>query len=119
METLLGEKGAYIDGLYFCPHHPDKGFEGEVLGLKIDCNCRKPKTGLIKKAVEDFNIDLSQCWMIGDTGMDVQTGINAGIRTALLDTGESDKFKKYQAVPDIRSANLFEAVNTILSGKDH
>lgn len=119
METLLGEKGAYIDGLYFCPHHPDKGFEGEVPELKIDCDCRKPKTGLIKKAVEDFNIDLSQCWMIGDTGMDVQTGINASIHTALLDTGESDKFKKYQAVPDIRSANLFEAVNTILSGKDH
>ena len=64
METLLGLEGAYIDGLYFCPHHPHKGYEGEVPELKIDCDCRKPKPGLLLRAAEDFNIDLSKSWMI-------------------------------------------------------
>ena len=64
METLLGLEGAYIDGLYFCPHHPHKGYEGEVPELKIDCDCRKPKPGMLLRAAEDFNIDLSKSWMI-------------------------------------------------------
>ena len=55
LETLLGQ--SVLDGLYFCPHHPDKGFEGERPELKIDCGCRKPKIGLIKEAVEELNID--------------------------------------------------------------
>ena len=60
METLLGLEGAYIDGLYYCPHHPHKGFEGEIPELKFDCECRKPKPGMLLKAAKDFNIDLSQ-----------------------------------------------------------
>lgn len=72
--TLLGREGAYLDGLYFCPHHPDKGFEGEVPELKFDCDCRKPKIGMLKRAEADFNADLSNSWFIGDTAMDVQTG---------------------------------------------
>ena len=66
METLLGQEGAYLDGIYFCPHHPDKGFEGEVAELKIDCDCRKPKPGMLLRAAQDFNIDLTQSWMVGD-----------------------------------------------------
>ena len=66
METLLGQKGAYIDAIYFCPHHPDRGFEGERVEYKISCDCRKPKPGMLYKAAEDFNIDLSSSWMIGD-----------------------------------------------------
>ena len=58
LETLLGAEGAYIDGLYYCPHHPDKGFEGEVPELKFDCDCRKPKPWLILRAAKDFNIEL-------------------------------------------------------------
>ena len=58
METLLGAEGAYIDGLYYCPHHPDKGYEGEVAELKINCDCRKPKPGMLLRAAHDFNIDL-------------------------------------------------------------
>ena len=87
METLLGEQGAYIDGIYFCPHYPDKGFDGEVEELKIDCDCRKPKPGMILKASHDFNIDLSSSWMIGDGWRDIECGYNAGTHTVLL-TGE-------------------------------
>jgi len=78
METELGKLGAYIDDLFFCPHHPDKGFSGERPEYKIDCDCRKPKPGMILKAAEKYNIDLSQSFMIGDDSRDVQAGINAG-----------------------------------------
>lgn len=88
METLLGEKSAYLDAIYFCPHHPDKGFEGEIPELKFDCDCRKPKPGLFLKAAEDFNIDLSNSWMVGDGKNDVLAGKNAGCRTALIGSGD-------------------------------
>ena len=78
METLLGKDGAYIDGIYICPHHPDKGFEGERPEYKFDCDCRKPKPGLLLQAAKDFNIDLSKSYMIGDSERDVEAGKNAG-----------------------------------------
>ena len=78
METLLGKDGAYIDGIYICPHHPDKGFEGERPEYKIECVCRKPKPGLLLQAAKDFNIDMSQSIMIGDSDRDVEAGKNAG-----------------------------------------
>lgn len=84
METLLGQEGAYLDGIYYCPHHPDKGFAGERPEYKINCDCRKPKPGLLLKAAQDLNIDLSQSWMIGDGENDVKAGTNAGCRTALI-----------------------------------
>lgn len=84
LETLLGFEGAYIDGLYYCPHHPHKGYEGEVPELKIDCECRKPKPGMLLKAAEDFNIDLSQSFMIGDGSNDIEAGKAAGCKTVLL-----------------------------------
>lgn len=89
METLLGKEGAYLDAIYYCPHHPHKGYEGERPELKIDCDCRKPKPGMLLKAAEDFNIDLSQSWMIGDGQNDVVAGINAGCKTALI--GDSNE----------------------------
>lgn len=84
METLLGKEGAYLDAIYYCPHHPHKGYEGERPELKIDCTCRKPKPGMLLKAAEDFNIDLSQSWMVGDGENDIKAGYNAGCRTALI-----------------------------------
>lgn len=84
METLLGKEGAYLDAIYYCPHHPHKGYEGERPELKIECKCRKPKPGMLLKAAEEFNIDLSQSWMIGDGENDVIAGINAGCKTVLL-----------------------------------
>ena len=87
METLLGEKGAYLDAIYYCPHHPHKGYEGEIPELKFDCSCRKPKPGMLLQAAEDFNIDLSQSWMIGDGENDILAGKAAGCKTVLVGEG--------------------------------
>lgn len=84
MERLLGEKGAYFDDIIFCPHHPDKGFEGERPEYKIDCECRKPKPGMIFRMAEKYNIDLSQSFMIGDDKRDMQAGKAAGCRTCYI-----------------------------------
>lgn len=84
METLLGLEGVYLDGIYFCPHHQHKGYKGEIPELKFDCDCRKPKPGMLLKATEDFNIDLSQSWMIGDGENDIKAGLAAGCKTALI-----------------------------------
>ena len=86
METLLGKEGAYLDAIYFCPHHPHSGYEGEVKELKIDCDCRKPKPGMLLKAAEDLNIDLSQSYMVGDGENDIKAGKAAGCKTVLLNT---------------------------------
>lgn len=84
MATLLGKRGAYIDGIYICPHHPDKGFEGERPEYKINCSCRKPKPGLLLQAAKDFNIDLSKSYMIGDSENDVAAGEAAGCMDSVL-----------------------------------
>lgn len=99
METLLGQEGAYLDAIYFCPHHPDKGFEGEIPELKIDCDCRKPKPGMFFKAAEDFNIDLSQSWMIGDGKNDILAGKNADCMTAFIG---SDNFGQDMTINDLQ-----------------
>ena len=70
METELGEQGAYLDAIYFCPHHPDKGFPEENPSLKIDCDCRKPKPGMLFQAAKRFNIDLKSSFMVGDNERD-------------------------------------------------
>lgn len=90
-ETLLGLKGAYLDAIYYCPHHPHKGYEGEIPELKFDCDCRKPKPGMLLKAAEDFNIDLNQSCMVGDGENDVKSGLIAGCRTVLVGSGDYDQ----------------------------
>ena len=84
METLLGEHGAYLDAIYYCPNHPHKGYAGEIPELKIDCDCRKPKPGMLLKAREDFKIDLENSWMVGDSVGDIEAGNAAGCRTARI-----------------------------------
>ena len=84
METLLGKQGAYLNAVYFCPHHPDRGFLGERPELKLDCKCRKPKPGMLLQAAKDFNIDLSQSWMVGDGENDILAGKRAGCHAALI-----------------------------------
>jgi D-glycero-D-manno-heptose 1,7-bisphosphate phosphatase len=84
LETELGKKGAYLDDIFFCPHHPDQGFPGERPEYKIDCDCRKPKPGMLLRAAEKYNIDLSQSYMAGDNMKDVLAGINAGCKPVLL-----------------------------------
>jgi histidinol-phosphate phosphatase family protein len=80
METELGKAGAYVDDIYFCPHHPDKGFAGERSEYKIDCECRKPKPGMILAAAEKYNIDLAQSYMVGDEIKDAEAGRAAGCK---------------------------------------
>ena len=84
METLLGKEGAYLDAIYYCPHHPDSGFEGEVPELKIQCDCRKPKPGMLLKAASEYNLDLANSWMVGDSYNDIEAGKAAGCKTALI-----------------------------------
>lgn len=110
METLLGNDGAYLDKIYYCPHHPDKGFAGEVAELKIVCDCRKPKPGMLLKAAEEFNIDLSKSWMIGDGEHDMLAGRNAGTKVGLIiRDGENIKTE-----PDTEGYSLKELVDKIL-----
>ena len=102
METLLGKDGAYIDGIYICPHHPDKGFEGERPEYKIDCDCRKPKAGLFLQAAKDFNIDLTQSIMIGDSYNDIVAGVKAGCeRCYFLDKFDSIKSIVSQIISEL------------------
>lgn len=84
METLLGAAGAYVDGIFVCPHHPDRGFPGEIPEYKLDCDCRKPKPGLLLRAAEKYNIDLEASWMVGDSSRDILAGKAAGCGTVLV-----------------------------------
>lgn len=116
----LGECGAFLDAIYVCPHHPESGFSKEVVALKIDCGCRKPKTGMIDRAASDLNLDLSQSWLIGDTSMDMETAARAGLRSILVHTGEAGKDGKFDAIPDFVARDLGEAAHLITAelGKD-
>lgn len=89
METELGKEGAFVDAIYYCPHHTDKGFEGERPEYKGDCDCRKPKPGLLLRAAKDWNIDISQSYMVGDSDRDVKAGDKAGCKKSLMiESGE-------------------------------
>jgi histidinol-phosphate phosphatase family protein len=114
METLLGQKGAYLDRIYFCPHHPDKGYPEENPEFKIDCQCRKPKTGLIHKACQDLNIDLESSFCIGDSTTDIQTAKAVGLPSILVRTGFKGEDGKYPVKSDFTFSNLKEAVNFII-----
>lgn len=109
METLLGEEGAYLDDVFCCPHHPDKGYAGERAEYKIECGCRKPKPGLLLRAAEKYNIDLGHSWMIGDSINDIEAGRRAGCRTAYL--GQAGVIDSGTPV----YTNLLECVANILS----
>ena len=114
LETELGENGAYVDDIFFCPHHPHKGYAGEVPELKTDCECRKPKIGMLIEAAEKYNIDLKNSWYVGDSSTDIQTGINGGTHTMLVRTGEGGQDGKYLAVPEYIEPDLYSAVEKIL-----
>ena len=114
MEVLLGRQGAYVDDIIFCPHHPDKGYPEENVKYKISCTCRKPDTGMIMQMAKKHNIDLSESYMIGDSTVDIQTGINAGLKTVLVKTGQAGTDRKYDVKADFEADNMQEAVKLIL-----
>ncbi|MGL4388946.1 MAG: HAD-IIIA family hydrolase [Brevinema sp.] len=108
MDTLLGNKGAYVHHTYYCPHHPEKGFDGEITELKIDCECRKPKPGMLLQAQKEFNIDLSKSWMIGDHERDIEAGKLAGCQTILISSESLD------TVADYCYSDLYSVIEFIL-----
>lgn len=110
LETLLGLEGGYIDALYYCPHHPHSGYEGEIPELKIECDCRKPKPGMILQAAKDYHVDLSASWMIGDDKNDVMAGKKAGCKTALISTASQENYNQ-----DVTVNSLLEFVNVYLN----
>ena len=109
MERLLGEQGAYIDDLFYCPHHPDKGFEGEIPELKIECDCRKPKPGMLLKAAKRYNIDLERSYMIGDDQRDMIAGKAVGCCSILIRNGEESE----RGNADWQAGSLVEAVKIL------
>lgn len=114
LDTLLGAQGAYVDALYFCPHHPDKGFAGERADLKIVCDCRKPARGMIDKAAADLNIDIAASWYIGDMTTDIELARRCGMNSVLVETGFGGRDGKYDAQPTFIAPSLREAVALIL-----
>lgn len=117
LETLLGREGVYLDDICFCPHHPDKGYPEENPAYKVPCHCRKPDVGMLEDCARQYNIDLADSWVIGDTTVDIQTGKNVGAHTALVLTGDGGKDKKYEVVADLICADLGQAVKMILGGR--
>ncbi len=115
METLLGNYGAYVDDVYFCPHHPDKGFPEENPAYKVKCNCRKPATGMVEEAVHDHCIDLSRSVFIGDTTRDIQTGRRLGIRTVLVETGYAGGDGTFDVQADASCPDLASAIDFALT----
>ena len=95
---------AVIDAFFYCPHHPDSGFEGEIYELKIPCDCRKPRAGLLEQAIEYYNIDRDRSFMVGDSECDVEAGIMAGVDSILIEpqsTVKKPREHSYSVVSNI------------------
>jgi D-glycero-D-manno-heptose 1,7-bisphosphate phosphatase len=119
LQQELGRGGARLDAVYYCPHHPSVGEPP----YRLDCDCRKPKPGLITRAAAELDIDLARSWMIGDRYGDVELARNAGVHSALVLTGYGRGEFEYQRdswrrEPDLIADNLLEAVREILRRDD-
>lgn len=112
---LAEEAGAYLDDILICPHHPEAGWPGEVEQLKIECECRKPKDGMLRQAASTHNIDLARSWLVGDRYCDIAAARAAGAKSVLVTGGhgghDADRF---DVTPDHICADLAEAANLIL-----
>ena len=108
----VAKAGAFFDRIYVCPHHPHRGFAGENPLYKVDCTCRKPQPGLILQARADFNVDLDESWLIGDSATDIAAGQAAGVTTILV--GKDAATEAMRAVPDFVAPNFEAAVQLIL-----
>ena len=112
---LAKEAGAYLDDLLYCPHHPHAGYEKEIPELKIECDCRKPKPGMLYSAAERYNIDLNTSYIVGDSKSDIQAGKSAGCTTLGVLTGVGLKDLSEEVFPDKFFTSLYEVVEYILS----
>ena len=101
LEWELGLQGAYLDAIYYCPHHPDRGFPGERPELKMPCECRKPGLGLLHQACREVGLDPARSWMVGDTTMDLELARRGGLHSVLVQTGAAGRDGKFpSANPD-------------------
>lgn len=101
----LARHGAKIDAVYYCPHHPDANLKK----YRVKCQCRKPNTGMVKKAMRDFRIDPRKSFIIGDATSDIMLGKNAKIKTILVKTGYAGKDGRYEIEPDFIAKDLMSA----------
>ena len=116
----IARGGARLDAIYYCPHHPSAGEPP----YRQDCDCRKPKPGLLLQAARDLGLDLARCWMVGDRYGDTELARNAGVRSALVLTGYGRGELEHQSAawrhrPDLVAENLLEAVRTILASDEN
>ena len=113
----IGKEGAYLDAIYVCPHHPDRGFPGERAELKTHCECRKPGTKLFEQACRDLGIDAAHSWMIGDRSGDIEMARRAGLRSILVQTGAAGRDGKFSAAPDHVADDITAAAAVILQSQ--
>jgi len=118
LEWELGKVGAYLDAIYLCPHHPDRGFAGEREELKIHCECRKPGTKLFEQACHDLRINRANSWMIGDQTRDIEMAHRAGLPSILLNTGAAGADKQFLSTPDHIVPDLMAATDVILQTRE-
>jgi mannose-1-phosphate guanylyltransferase/phosphomannomutase len=119
MDMELGAEGAFVDDLYCCSHHPERGWRGEVLDLMVDCDCRKPKAEMLRAASAAHNIDLSTSYMIGDRFADMLAGREAGCKTIMVPTnGEEEGLSGPLPNVDYIASNLADAIDIVLSNND-
>ncbi|MEK6279266.1 MAG: HAD family hydrolase [Acidobacteriota bacterium] len=116
MTEGLESDGAKLDAIYYCAHHPSLGDPP----YRVDCDCRKPKPGLISRAVRDFDIDLGESWMVGDRYSDIELARNAGVKSAFVLSGYGRGEWEHQSTawlhqPDLVAENLLEAVERIVN----
>jgi D-glycero-D-manno-heptose 1,7-bisphosphate phosphatase len=109
--ALLEARGAAVDAIYYCPHHPT----ATAAEYRLDCSCRKPLPGLLRAAARELGLNLRECWMIGDRPSDIAAGLRAGCRTVLIDTGSSTPDGDPRAEPDARAGSLHAAAAQILA----
>lgn len=114
IEYEMGINGAYVDDSFFCLHHPHKGYPGEVEELKVNCNCRKPKPGLLRTAADLYHLSLSDCFIVGDRLADIEAGWRIGVPGVLLETGDREKQSATELLPFALAKNLPEACEFIL-----
>ena len=110
----LGKEGAYLDAIYICPHHPDRGFAGERPEFKIVCACRKPGTAMVEQACRDLGLDARTSWMIGDQTVDMELARRAGLRSILVRTGFGGSDGRCNVTPDYVTDDLSAAADLIL-----
>lgn len=114
LEWELGKAGAYLDEIYYCPHHPDSGFAGERAELKFVCKCRKPASGLYLRAASELNIDLTSSWVIGDQTSDLEAARRLDMRSILVTTGFGGKDGKYPAQATFEITDVLSAVSHVI-----